>query len=285
MLRSSLLLVLVLVTAPACVTVYQPVASLQRPVTVDPSAPNLDGLRLLVRCIPSEGADQSESDELCQNMSQLYSNQGAKVSTEVPDEEGIGVNRTEAQDAEEWAQPGQAAKGKDPSKPDLIIELKARRVHGENSPVLWALCIATFTLVPAITEATFAQDVMIRDAEGFLLASETLQARFIRYFGLAFWGINGLLDLIVRPKGEGLTGNNHNRDFSKDFHGQMSQLAFHAVLRQRILQSFAGETEPVRPEAPPAKQAPPGKPAPGKLQDSGEKEWLPPPPPPSSGSR
>jgi len=28
---------------------------------------------------------------------------------------------------------------------------------------------------------------------------------------------------------EGLTGNNHKRDFSKDFHGQMSQLAFHAV--------------------------------------------------------
>lgn len=270
--RVTLLPVLLLATASGCVTVYQPVTALQRPVTVDPSAPNFSGLRLLVRCLPAEGADQGESDELCQNMSALYTNQGAKVDVEVPDESGIGGVQRSADDDDD-ARPGKKAPG---PKPDLIIELKARLVHYENSAFLWALCVASATLIPGITEATFAQDVVIRDAEGFLLVSETLQARFIRYFGLAFWGINGLLDLIWRPKGEGLVGNNHKRDFSKDFHGQMSQLAFHAQMRSRILQSFAEE-----PAAP--KPAGPAKPKP----DGAPSEWnsMPPPPPPPSGGR
>lgn len=273
MVRVPLLPVLLIATASGCVTVYQPVTALQRPVTVDPTLPNFEGLRLLVRCTPAEGADQGESEELCQNISALYSNQGAQVDTEVPDETGIGGVQRGADAEEEGAAAGKGARS---SKPDLIIELKARRVHGENSALLWALCVASFTLIPAITEATYAQDVVIRDAEGFLLVSETLQARFIRYFGLAFWGINGLLDLIVRPKGEGLVGNNHKRDFSKDFHGQMSQLAFHAQMRARILQSFAGEPQQKR-EAPAVKPKP--------RDDSKPSEWnqLPPPPPPPSG--
>lgn len=240
MFRPHLLTSLVLATASGCVTVYQPVTALQRPVTVDPAAPNnFTGLRLLVRCVPAAGADQGESEELCQNLSTLYTNQGATVDVEIPDEAGGGgVQRGEAQDDEEAGGP------KLPGKPDLIVELKARRVHSEHSAVLWAVCIASLTLIPHITEATYAQDVVIRDAEGFLLIADTLQARFIRYFGLGFWAVNGILDLVWREKGEGLIGNNHKRDFSKDFHGQMSQLAFHAQMRARILQSFSNEPPP-----------------------------------------
>lgn len=266
----------------ACVTVYQPVTTLQRPVTVDPGLPNLEGLNLLVRCVPSgDGADQGESEELCQNMQQLYSNQGARVETEVPEEEGGGATKGGFED---WGEK---------AKPDLVIELRARRLHWENSPVLWALCYASLTLVPAITEATFAQDVSIRDADGFLLIQDTLQARFIRYFGLGFWAVNGLLDLLVRPKGQGLVGNNHKTDFSRDFHGQMSQLAFHARMRERVLKSF--EPEPVRPvegqeggpppkgkakkgSAPPV-TAPPAPPTPSRAPLTA------PPPPPPSGSK
>jgi len=231
----------------ACVTVYQPVAALQRPVTVDPSQKNFEGLNLLVRCVPSgDAADYGESEELCNNMSQLYSNQGAKVEIEIPDEEGGAGNRGDASDAEH-------------QKPDLIMELRARRIHVDNSPILWMLCYASGTLIPSITEATFAQDVSIRDSDGFLLVSDTLQARFIRYFGLAFWAVNGLLDLIVRPKGEGLIGNNHKYDFSRDFHNQMSQLVFHATMREKVLRSFEGEPV-ITPAAAPA-QPLPGAPA------------------------
>ncbi|MBL8956949.1 MAG: hypothetical protein JNK82_39615, partial [Myxococcaceae bacterium] len=150
-----------LLPAAACVTVYQPVASLQRPVTVDPSAKNLDGKHIVVRCVPSgEGADHGESEDLCNNMSALYTNQGAKVDVEIPDEEsGLVSGGSE----------GSEAAGE---KPDLIIELRARRVHNDNSPILWLLCYASATLIPAITEATFAQDVSIRDSDGFLLVSD-----------------------------------------------------------------------------------------------------------------
>src|SRR5262245_17340337 len=112
-----LLLLSLPLLAQACVTVYQPVASLQRPVTVDPSRKNFDGMRLLVRCIPSgEGADFGESVDLCNNMNALYTNQGAKVDVEIPDDEGGTVSRGD----EETERPN--------AKPDLIIELKARRV-------------------------------------------------------------------------------------------------------------------------------------------------------------
>jgi hypothetical protein len=245
-------------------------------VTVDPAAKNLDGVRVLVRCIPSgDGADHGESEDLCNNMSALYGNQGAKVDVEIPDEESGIIGR------------GSEGAEAPTEKPDLIVEVKSRRVHSENSPFLWLLCYATATLVPAITEATFAQDVSIRDADGFLLVSDTLQARFIRYFGLAFWAVNGLIDLIVRPKGEGLIGNNHKYDFSRDFHGQMSQLAFHATMRAKVLKSFEGEPAvlpagavvPAPGQPKPAgtpQQPPPGQPPPRP----GPKSRQPPPPPP-----
>ena len=143
-------------------------------MTVDPTAKNFDGMHLLVSCVPSgDGADFGESADLCNNMSALYQNQGAQVDIEIPDEEGGTVNR------------GDETAERSATKPDLIVELTARRIHSENSPILWFLCYASATLIPAITEATFAQDVSIRDSDGFLLVSDTLQARFIRYFGLA----------------------------------------------------------------------------------------------------
>ncbi len=256
-----------LVPLVGCVTVYQPVAALQRPVTVDPAAKNFDGVHLLVRCIPSgDGADHGESEDLCNNMNALYTNQGAKVDIEIPDEEGGGVTRAEGADAPT-------------EKPDLIIELKARRIHSENSPILWFLCYASATLIPAITEATFAQEVSIRDADGFVLVNDTLQARFIRYFGLAYWAVNGLLDLIVRPKGEGLIGNNHKTDFSRDFHGQMSQLAFHATMRAKVLKSFEGEgvAVPVSAPAPKPKAAPQQQPPPPGRRSAPPPQTPPPP--------
>lgn len=222
--------------ASSCVTVYQPVTSLQRPTVIDPASPNFKDMNIRVRCVPDAqgGADTGESEDLCRNMSALLSNQGAHVQTEVPEDADKPPQISENEEDES------AAKDKKPrdTQPDLTIEIKSRKLHNDNSPWLWALCYLTLTLSPAITEATFAQDIVISDAEGFVLLSETLQARFIRYFGFAYWGINALMDLF-RPKGEELIGNNHRRDFSRDFHRQISQLTFNATMRERVLHSFA----------------------------------------------
>ncbi len=37
-----------------CVTVYEPLVSLQRPVVIDPEVGNFEGQHLLVRCIPGD---------------------------------------------------------------------------------------------------------------------------------------------------------------------------------------------------------------------------------------
>jgi hypothetical protein len=228
-----LALVLVSTLVSGCVTVYQPLLALQRPVAIDPHQENFKGTRVLVRCIPGDWADGSESTTLCENVSELLSNQGAVVDVEVPGETLDQNDQNEQDSADPRARAVHPA-----GKPDLIMELTARRLHNDNSPLLWFLCVITGTLIPAITDATFAQDIAVRDSDGFLLVSESLQARFIRYFGLMTWAVNGLLDLIVRPKGEGLTGNNAKVDFSHDFHKHVSQLTFTAGMREKVLHNF-----------------------------------------------
>jgi hypothetical protein len=223
--------------ASGCVTVYQPLVSLQRPAVIDPGLKNFDGLHMMVRCLPSEYTDSGDSEILCQNLRSLFANQGAEVEVEVPE--------SDLPRREEGA-----------TRPDLVMELTSRQTHSENSALQWTLCYASFTLIPAVTEATFAQDVVLRDADGFLLGQESLQARMVRYFGLGYWAINGLMDLIVRPKEEQLTGSAAKNDFSRDFYGQLSQLVFHARMRQRVLRSFEPEAGAIVP----ASTAAPGLP-------------------------
>src|SRR4051812_34519019 len=102
-----------------CVTVYQPLVSLQRPVVVDPQIANFEGQRMLVRCVPGDYLQPDDAEQLCRNVRALFTNQGAHVDVEVP---RAGMS---ARDEEGGA------------KADLIIDLKARRVHEENSALLW----------------------------------------------------------------------------------------------------------------------------------------------------
>lgn len=224
---------LLAILSSACVTVYQPLVSLQRPVVVDPRIANFEGQRMLVRCIPGDYLEPDDSEQLCRNVRTLFTNQGAQVEVEVP-------------------RVGMSARGEQGGpKADLIIDLKARLVHEESSALMGVLSGLTFTLVPAISEFTFAQDVLIRDSSGFQLASDTLQGRFVRYSGVGVWAVNGALDLLVRSEAEQLTGDAAKKDFSRDFHGQLSQLAFNARMRSLVMRSF--EEPPRGPERLPSK--------------------------------
>lgn len=226
---SSLLAML----ASGCVTVYQPLVSLQRPVAVDPQLANFEGQRVLVRCIPGDYLQPSDAVQLCRSVRTLFANQGAQVDVEVPRPGASALDEQEG------------------PKADLIIDLKARLVHEENNGLLWTLSGLTFTLVPAITEFTFAQEVTILDSSGFQLASDTLQGRFVRYFGAGLWAVNGVLDLFVRSDAEDLTGDAAKKDFSRDFYGQLSQLAFNARMRSWVMRGF--EEPPRAPASPPSK--------------------------------
>ena len=201
-------------------TVYQPLSSLQRPAIVDPRLANFEGMRLLVRCVPGDYLKAPDADLLCRKVGALFRNQGARVETDVP------RNGRLSRRLQEGAQP------------DLVVELSSRLLHKDTSGPLWALTVLSLTLVPAFTEYSVAQDVSIRDASGFLLASDSLKARFIEYFGAGVWGVNWVLDTLVRPPEEELTGDAPARDFSRDFYAQLSQLAFNARVRSDVLRSF-----------------------------------------------
>lgn len=206
---------------PGCfVTVYQPLTSLQRPVVVDPQLANFEGLNLLVRCVPGEHLDFSASQQLCRQVSTLFRNQGAEVEIEVP-RDGRSYPRDE-----------------EAKRPDLIMDLSARLLDEERSTLLSILSGLTFTLIPSVTDYSVAQDVTIRDSKGALLATDTLQARFVEYFGVGIWSVNWVLDLTVRPDDEEFTGDAPKKEFSRDFYGSLSQLLFNAHVRSVVLRGF-----------------------------------------------
>lgn len=206
--------------AGGCITVYQPLRSIQRPVAIDPQMRNLVGVRLSLYCIPGGDVDRSGAKLLCRRVDTLLAQQGATVVTF--DDGAV-------------EEPG------DGNATDLHVELRARLLHKEKNNFLFVLSYMTATLVPAYSEYSFAQDVTIRDSTGFLLASTSLEARFVRYFGVGIWGLNWLLDRLVREEPEKVGGRSANRDFSRDFYGQISQLVFNAENRRRVLTVAQGE--------------------------------------------
>lgn len=218
---SCLAAIVVALFSGGCVTVYQPLTSLQKPTALEASATNFAGQRMLIRCVPGDDLKPAEAQKLCTRLSALFSNQGAQVDIVVPRPGGGGI-------------PEQVAG----ARPDLVIELTSRLLHQENPPFMWAACVMSCSIIPAYTEFSIAQDVSIRDADGFELASDSLQARFVEYTGAGIWAVNRSLDLLVREESEHLTGNAAAKDFSKDFYRQLNQLAFNARVRAAVLRSF-----------------------------------------------
>ncbi len=226
--RRALLMLAALCGLSGCVQIYQPMSGLHRPVVVDPQAANLVGLRVVVHCLPGELLSIQDANVLCRNVGLLLSNQGADAHT-FATARALGASDT--LDGE-----GEEAEGA-----ELIVELRSRLVHESNDPILWTLCYLTFTIIPAVTESTFAQDITIRDGEGFLLVTDTLQGRIVRRFGVTSWVGNKALDLIWRDEEDRLTGDAASRDLSSDLYRQLSQLVFNARMQREVLLSTTPE--------------------------------------------
>jgi hypothetical protein len=212
--RNVLTVVALLCTAlltSGCVTVYQPLRALQRPVVLSIDENNFEGLKVQVRCPPGAFVKGGEANKLCRKVERVLSNQGAVVGG------GVEQNGT---------------------KPDLIIDIESRLLSDDTDRLFSVLCILSGTLIPWVTDTSLAEDITIRDADGFVLASDSFQARFVTYIGLAVWAVNGLLDLLVRGEDEKLVGKAQNAVVSKDFYSQLSQLAFHARTRSLVLRNF-----------------------------------------------
>lgn len=228
-------LTLALSLLSGCVTVYQPLQTLARPVALDITEANFEGLKVLVRCPAGEFVKAGDAKRLCNKIQRVFTNQGALT-------EGGLLSAKPARRSQD-PEPQAAAPGMPASpKVDLIIDLKGRLLHFDIDKLMGALCVVSLTLVPCVSDTSLAQDVTIRDGDGFVLATDSFQARFVSYFGLAMWAVNGLLDLLVRAPEDRLIGNAQKAEVSDDFYSQLSQLALHARMRSLTQRNF--ETGP-----------------------------------------
>lgn len=222
-----------LVAAGGCVHSYQPLSGLHDPRVVDPSLPNFRDAAVSVHCVPTPYLGRIESTKLCRRVGTLFENQGAVVRT-YTHARGAGVAEDDA-----LAQPLDAGVPLE-DRTELVLELRARQVHRSGHPLSWALFSMSFSLLPGVVEETFAQDIEIRDATGFLLARDTLEGRLVRSYGAGTWAGNKILDWTVRPAEERMTGDAVERDLSADLYGQLSQLLFNAKIQRQVLDGAIG---------------------------------------------
>ena len=188
-------------------------------------APNFTDTEILVHCVPGDYLGKGASRELCQKVAVLFENQGAKVQALA----STGVNPDDLEDV------SQNEGDPTPRDTKLVVELRARRIHESYHPWSWLACFASFTIVPGMNEFTFAQDVVIKDSDGVLLARDSMKGRIVKRFGGAHWAINMLTNLATRKKKDRHSGHALGRDLSHDLYGQLSQLAYNARVQSQVL--------------------------------------------------
>ena len=224
--------ILIALTNINCITVYQPLSGLHRPVIIDTQMSNFKNQRLIIQCVPEDLLDQRSADVLCRKVATLFRNQGAKVQTFAT----LNVYNDDEDTFEDNNNVNSSKNSESKNIPasDLTLQLRARMIHEENNKMLATFSCMFFTLIPAFTEYTFVQDITIHDSSGFLLVADSLKGRFVRYFGITTYLGNIILDWF-REEPEKLTGKRINKDFSKDFYSQLSQLVFNAKMRRQVL--------------------------------------------------
>ncbi len=212
--------------------VYQPMTGFHGPVVVDPQAPNFEGMALTVFCDRGDLLTAAEAKSLCRNVGTLFEIQGAQVTTYTSGEQlyAFDVGGTDTSEAQETDEP----------VADLTLELTSRKLHVANDPVSWALFLMSATVVPAVTESSFAVDVVVRDEHGFVLVSDSLQGRLVRRLGVGAWGTNKVLDWFWREEEDRIANSEAaHEDLSEDLYGQLSQLTFNARMQWEVLSGAA----------------------------------------------
>ena len=203
------------VALSGCITVYQPMQGLHRPLAINIDYANFSELKIALHCIPSDAIERADAQDLCRKVARLLENQGADV------EMSTRLGRiTDAAEAKIEAAAEAKAAAQDPTiqrrTMALSIELRARLIHEDEAVLLWWDPTSAYT---------FAQDITIRDEKGFLLVRDTFMARFVTRLGF-FSGTE--------------------ETFSKDYYAQLSQLTLNAKLRRQVLREGDARYAPPR---------------------------------------
>jgi hypothetical protein len=229
------------------VTLYQPQHAIHRPVVLERSVANFAGLRVLVRCNAHDRfLPTGDASRLCGKLARDFEAQGAQAEWVVP--RGRGAVETV---------PFEGAGA------DLTVQVESRIDHAYDNRISACLSGCTCTLLPSVSEQTFSQRVVVIGRDRSVLAEEVFRERFVEYGGCGVWSANWLLDWIVRSKADAVSGDAAKLHFTRDFYGQIRQLAFNARVRAEILglitAPLPGSDEPPPPE--PGAQAPSPAPA------------------------
>jgi len=174
-------------------------SGLHRAIAVDPGYAHLADLDLTLHCVPGDHLDRGETRALCRKVSRLFENQGAEVR--------MVLGRSPLADPDDAPEsPATAAAPEKPTpKTALHVSLSSRLVHQEEISIFgWSI----------VTDYTFAQDITIRDESGFLLVKDTLTGRMMMRLGVF---------------------EDAKDEFTRDYYGQISQLAFNAKIRRQVL--------------------------------------------------
>jgi hypothetical protein len=206
-----------------CVTVYQPLTGLSRPTAIDVNEANFLGTSISLTCEKGDYLGPGDAARLCKHMRLMFERQGARV-------EVTGTNDTVSLAVLQ--------------KPALLVTLKSRLLHQETNALWVFLSVISLSLIPAVSEFDFAQELSVRDASGALLKSDSFEARFIRYAGFGMWALTAASDLGA-PKEEAQGGQAYQEAFSKDFQRHISQQVFHARMRSVVLHEFEPKSTPV----------------------------------------
>src|SRR5262249_25429186 len=122
------------------------------------------------------------------------------------------------------------------ARPDLVIDLRSRQTHVNSNGLLTFVSVITLTLVPMVTEQSFAIDVAVRDPSGFVLASDTYEGRMVEYVGVGLWLVRQAAEVLDRT---GARPFDASKEMSNDLYAQLCQLGFHARVRRDVLRGFA----------------------------------------------
>ena len=230
------LTLLFVMASGGCVRIYEPMSGLHQPVVVDTQVANFPDVHLTLHCVPGDLLSKENATVLCRKVTTLFENQGAKVRMIDT------VNRADDVFEDQLEEPPES--GDDQPRTGLTVELRARQLHKSTHPLSWVLCVGSFTLLPGVTESTFAQDIVIRDESGFLLVTDTLVGRHVHRFGASAWIGNRIADITWRKKSERLTLDAADEDLSSDLYRQLSQLAFNAKMQAQVYRESAPREMP-----------------------------------------
>ena len=207
---------------------YEPVSSVHRALVVDPQALNFADTRLDVHCVPRDLLINGRSNQLCRHVAELFESQGAVVNT-VSRWRRTEVAEGETPVVEEPAEDEVTAVG-DPRPVQLFVEIRARELSKKSYPLSWFACLASFTLIPAVTESTFVQEVVVRDAERVRLLEDRAEGRVRVRAGAGAWLSTLLLDRVWKKKKDKQVGVSVTKDLTRDLDRQLSQAVYQAKL-------------------------------------------------------